>query len=77
MSAFQFVLVIIFLGVVVPTWMHYHYGRDRRRGAATIANPVDTDELNALRDTATRLEERVRTLERVLDAEAPDWRSKI
>jgi len=75
MSSFHFVLGIIFLVVVVPTWMHYHYGRDRKRGP--VAAPTDDGELIALRDTAARLEERVRTLERVLDAEAPDWRSKI
>jgi len=75
MSVFHFVLGIIFLVVVVPTWMHYHYGRGRNRDP--VAGPVESDELIALRDMAARLEERVRTLERVLDAEAPDWRSKI
>lgn len=74
MSTFHFILGIVFLVVVVPTWMHYHYGRDRNRGP--VAAPVDNDELIALREAAARLEDRIRTLERVLDAEAPGWRSK-
>lgn len=76
MSAFHFVLAVVFLVVVVPTWMHYHYGR-RGRGAGVIQPSVDAAELNALRELAAKLEERVRTLERVLDAEAPEWRSKV
>lgn len=72
MHAFEFVLSLVFLVVVVPTWLHY---RHRGEAAATLA-AEDEKTIEELRSLATRLEDRVQTLERVLDAEAPDWRSR-
>lgn len=76
MNAYEFVLALVFLVVVVPTWLHY---RNRHNKPAPQPGPPPEDEntLNELRAVASRLEDRVRTLERVLDAEAPGWRAKV
>lgn len=72
-NPFEFVLALVFLVVVVPTWLHY-----RHKGVlASKLGAEDEKTIDELRSLASRLEERVHTLERVLDAEAPDWRSRI
>lgn len=66
--------IILFLIFVAPIWliMHYRSKRQLSQGLteAEIAN------LNGLAHKAEMLGERVKTLEAILDAEAPDWRSK-
>ncbi len=69
-----FVLGIVLLTVVAPMWIRHHYqarlaGEQARRGE-------DARTINELKALADRLENRVATLERVLDAEAPDWRKR-
>jgi len=73
MHAFEFVLALVFLVVVVPTWLRYR----SQTATASKLSAEDENTLNELRALAARLEERVHTLERVLDAEAPDWRSRV
>lgn len=75
MDEFAFVLGILFLTVVVPVWIrnHYRHAQEARRAL----NDQDARELETLRGVADRLEGRIRTLERVLDAEAPGWRNKV
>ncbi len=70
--------VMIFLGVIVPLWITYHYitvwMRMRAGGVGNTA--ASGDEVARLRAAATRLEERVASLESILDGEVPDWRAK-
>jgi phage shock protein B len=72
-NPFEFVLALVFLVVVVPTWLHYRH----RSAQAQKLSVEDENTIEELRTLAARLEERVHTLERVLDAEAPDWRTRI
>lgn len=67
---FGFVLAIIFMGQ-----RHSLRKEQIRRGAMHDADAaaVDTAEFRAL---AERLEDRVRTLEAILDDESPGWRRK-
>ena len=69
--------VMIFLGVIVPLWITYHYitvwMRMRAGGAGRAAGG---EEVARLRAAAEGLEERIASLESILDAEAPDWRSR-
>jgi phage shock protein B len=65
-----FALIALF--VVLP-WMVLHY-ITKWRTAATLTEPDETliEELYAL---ARRLEDRVATVERIMTADNPDWRT--
>lgn len=70
-----FVLALLFIVVVVPTWMRHHY-RSRLMTERSLSE-AELRELKTLRDRAQRLEGRIATLERVLDAEHPQWRERL
>lgn len=70
-----FPFVIIFMVVVLPIWIVAHYAT-RWRTTKTISSG-DEQLLAELWETANKMEDRVRTLERILDQEAPDWRTRI
>jgi phage shock protein B len=74
MSGFDFILLALFLTVVAPLWILFHYITKWRSHRGLSAQ--DERLLGELWDTANRLEARVHTLERVLDAEAPGWRHR-
>jgi len=71
---FFFVPTIVFIVVVLPLWLLLHYLTRWRasRGLST----EDERMLADLWKNARRLEERVATLETILDAEAPGWRTR-
>lgn len=71
---FVFVLGIIFLVVVAPIWIVAHYLTRWRRSRRL--SQEDERSLAELYETARRMEGRIAALERVLDAEAPGWRSR-
>jgi phage shock protein B len=73
-GVFIFVLGIIFLVVVAPLWIVAHYLTRWRRSRKLSA--TDERSLGELYETARRMEARVAVLERVLDAEAPGWRTR-
>ncbi|MGQ9368096.1 envelope stress response membrane protein PspB [Azospirillum sp. ST 5-10] len=75
MSGFGFVLAVLFLVVVAPLWIVFHYLTRWRSNRGLSAQ--DERLLAELWDTANRMEGRIHALERVLDAEAPGWRAKI
>ena len=70
-----FVPLIIFLVFVAPIWIIAHYSTRWR--ASKILTREDEQMLSELWEMAPRLESRVNNLERILDAEVPDWRNKI
>jgi len=66
--------IIVFMVIVAPIWIIMHY-----RTASKKAVGLSVDEQNALDhllETATRMEDRISTLESILDTENPDWRAK-
>jgi phage shock protein B len=69
-----FVPAVLFMVIVAPLWLIFHYvtvwKTQRNAGRA------DQGAVNAMSMTARRLEDRVAALEKLLDAEAPGWRSK-
>lgn len=71
---FIFVPTVIFLGLIVPLWLILHYIGKWRASSKGLS----VEEMQAL-DTAlaqvNSLEQRLETLETILDAEQPDWRS--
>ncbi|RED53801.1 envelope stress response membrane protein PspB [Aestuariispira insulae] len=79
-GAFGFVLMILFLVVVAPLWIIFHFiTRWKQMKSVQLKDGetvVEAVELKRLLERAERLDDRVRTLEKLLDAEAPGWREK-
>ena len=65
---------VLFMLVVAPIWLVLHY-RSKRRGQAALSSD-ERAELERLTDLAERMDERIETLEAILDAETPDWRKR-
>ncbi len=79
-STVFFVLMVIFLVMVAPLWIIFHYiTKWKRMKAATPADGqilVDKGALDSLRHSAESLDGRLRNLEKLLDADTPGWRKK-
>ncbi|WP_308910678.1 envelope stress response membrane protein PspB [Pseudokordiimonas caeni] len=67
-------VLIVLCVVVAPLWIIFHYVTRWKTMKGLTAE--DEANLGDLRRLADRLEDRTRTLERILDAEVPDWRSR-
>jgi phage shock protein B len=65
---------ILFLVFVAPVWLVLHYRSKRQQGAAL--SEAERRELEELAVAAERMTERIATLERILDVEAPNWRGE-
>jgi phage shock protein B len=71
---FIFPLLVIFLVIVLPIWLIMHY--TTRNSVNRRLNSKDEALLEDLNENARRMEDRIRTLERILDADSPDWRNR-
>lgn len=67
-----FVPTILFLTVLGPIWVVMHYTTKRREAKTLLAE--EEEALNGLLDAADRMEERIASLEKILDADTPDWK---
>jgi phage shock protein B len=65
---------ILLIVVVAPLWIIFHYTTKWKQMKGIT--PEDEASLGDLRNNADRLEERLRNMERILDDEIPDWRSR-
>jgi phage shock protein B len=65
-------ITIVFLVVVVPTWLGLHYSSTWRRNRPFSAD--DEAMLSDLHKSADKMEQRLETIERILDDEMPGWR---
>lgn len=73
-SEVLFVPIVLFLVIVAPIWLILHYAT--RNSANRRLNSKDEALMEDLHDTARKMEERIHTLERILDADSPNWRSR-
>lgn len=67
--------VIIFMVVVAPIWLVLHY-----RSKKQVNQGLSQEEyiqLAELSESADIMANRISTLEAILDAETPDWRTKL
>ncbi|OUR61126.1 phage shock protein B [Colwellia sp. 39_35_sub15_T18] len=67
--------VIIFMVIVAPIWLVLHY-----RSKGQVNQGLSEEEyiqLSDLSEMADKMADRIKTLEAILDAETPDWRSKL
>ena len=74
MNVFVFILLAIFLSVVVPTFIVFHF-ITRWRQDKTLSGE-DERMLVELMQTAERMEQRMDILENILDQDHPRWRQK-
>jgi phage shock protein B len=75
MEFFLVPLVGTFLVIVLPIWIIAHYAT-RWRTSKVITN-ADEQLLSELWETARKMEDRIRNLERILDEESPHWRERL
>jgi len=68
-------IVVVFMVIVLPIWIIAHYAT-RWRTSKTMTSG-DQQLLTELWESLSKMEDRVRNLERILDEEAPEWRSRI
>ncbi|MEQ9640715.1 MAG: envelope stress response membrane protein PspB [Alphaproteobacteria bacterium] len=66
--------LIVFLTLVAPLWIIFHYITKWRTSKSL--SQEDEALLAELWASAEKMEDRINTLERILDAEAPDWRNR-
>ena len=66
---------IIFLIFVAPVWLFLHY-RSKRQISQGLST-TEHQQLQELAATADKMAGRIKTLEAILDAEAPEWRNKV
>lgn len=71
---------IIFIVFILPLWMTYHYITVWMRMRAGAAKPgkvvIERAEFDRMQALAGKLEQRIESLETILDAEAPEWRRR-
>ncbi len=68
------VLPILFLTICLPLWIIFHYVTKMKTSKGLTAE--DEKMLSEIWESTNRMEERIKTLERILDIEAPNWRSR-
>lgn len=64
----------IFCVFVAPLWLILHYTSKRRQSQCLTRE--DEKMLSDLWQLANRMEDRVKTLETILDSQTPNWRHK-
>ena len=66
--------VVVFLIIVAPLWLILHYRSQRQTNKGLSGE--DQQRLQALIMRTEQMQERIVSLEQILDAEAPQWRQK-
>jgi len=68
------VVPVLLVTICFPLWIIFHYITKWKtsKGLST----EDEKMLKEIWDSTNRMEDRIKTLERILDVEAPQWRSR-
>ena len=69
-----FVPVVVFLVIVAPIWIVFHY--KSKSQVVDGLNAGERAELEEMVEVANRMAARIETLESILDVESPGWRDK-
>ena len=69
-----FVLPVLFMVIVAPLWLVLHYIAKFKSSKAL--SQVDEETLADLWKQSEKLEQRIESLETILDEEVPGWRTK-
>ena len=65
--------IILFMIFVAPIWVIIHYRSKNKMGQGL--SDQELLQLNDLAHRAEKMADRIKTLEAILDAESPKWRS--
>jgi phage shock protein B len=65
---------ILLVTVCLPLWIIFHYTTKMKTSKGL--SPEDEKMLSEVWESANKMQERINTLERILDIEAPDWRRR-
>jgi phage shock protein B len=65
---------ILIITVVVPLWIIFHYVTKWKTSKGL--SPEDEKMLSEIWESANKMEERIVTLERIMDIETPTWRAR-
>ena len=68
------VIPILLITICFPLWIVFHYLTKMKTSKGLSAE--DEKMLSEVWESTNRMEERIRTLERILDIEAPNWRGR-
>ncbi len=68
------IIPILFLSIVAPVWLVLHY-MARFRSAKSLSQ-ADEETLAELWRQADKFEQRIESLETILDEEVPGWRTR-
>ena len=74
MDEFMMAPIIVFMVIVAPIWIIMHYRTAGKKSVGLTEEELGS--LDHLSEIAEGLDERINTLESILDAETPDWRAK-
>lgn len=68
------VIPVLLLTICLPLWIIFHY-ITKWKTSKGLTNE-DEKMLKEIWEASNRMEDRIKTLERILDVEAPNWRSR-
>jgi len=68
------VIPILLLTVCAPLWIVFHYITKMK--TAKGLTPEDEKMLTDIWESTKKMEDRIQTLERILDIESPSWRQR-
>jgi phage shock protein B len=68
------VIPVLLLTVCFPIWIVFHYITKWKTSKGLT--PEDEKMLSEIWESSSRMEERIQTLERILDIETPTWRQR-
>jgi phage shock protein B len=68
------IIPVLFITICLPLWIIFHYVTKWKMSKGLSAE--DEKMLSEVWESTNRMEERITTLERILDIEAPNWRKR-
>ena len=68
------VIPLLFITICLPLWIIFHYLTKWKMSKGLT--PEDEKMLSEVWESTNRMEERITTLERILDIESPNWRKR-
>ena len=68
------VIPVLLVTIALPLWIIFHYTTKMKTSKGL--SPEDEKMLSEVWESANKMQERIDTLERILDIESPDWRRR-
>ena len=65
---------ILLITVCLPLWIIFHYLTKMKTSKGL--SPEDEKMLSEVWESANKMQDRINTLERILDIESPEWRRR-